>query len=288
MIKVTDYKPHISEEKKQVVDELKKLMDQYPVVGAVDVEKLPAKQLMVMRKKLSKTAKIIMTKKRLIGISLDKSKKDNIVELKQYLKGMPALIFTNENPFSLFKVLKKNKSPAPIKAGETAPKDIEVKAGPTEFAPGPIIGELGSIGIKTGVEAGKIAIKEDAIVAKEGDVVSAKLAGLLQRLGIQPMEIGLNITAVYENGIILKKDVLDVDEEQYISDIKQAASDAFRLAIAEAIPNKDTITQLISKAHSDSYALADAQDIITSENVDKVLAKADRQAAALSEKVKES
>ncbi|MBI2112759.1 50S ribosomal protein L10, partial [Candidatus Woesearchaeota archaeon] len=37
-------------------------------------------------------------------------------------------------------MLEKNKSNAPAKPGQVAPKDITVKAGATSFAPGPIIG----------------------------------------------------------------------------------------------------------------------------------------------------
>ena len=46
-----------------------------------------------------------------------------------------------------------------------------IPAGPTPFAPGPIIGELGMLKIKAGIEAGKVVIKEDAHVAKKGDVI---------------------------------------------------------------------------------------------------------------------
>ena len=73
-----------------------------------------------------------------------------------HLKGMPALIFTKENPFSLFKTLKKSKTNAPAKANQTAPFDLIVPKGPTSFAPGPVIGELAILGIKSGVEINEI------------------------------------------------------------------------------------------------------------------------------------
>ena len=117
------------------------------------------------------------------------------------------VLFSKENPFSLFKVLKKNKSSAPAKAGQKAPKDILVSKGGTNLPPGPMISQLSNVGIKTGVENGKIAIKEDCIVAKEGDEISQPLAEVLTRLEIEPMEIGLNLSAVYENGEILTKSV---------------------------------------------------------------------------------
>ena len=49
-----------------------------------------------------------LAKKRLIQIAIDKVKdKPGIEKLKEHLKGMPAIIFTNENPFKLFKSLEK-------------------------------------------------------------------------------------------------------------------------------------------------------------------------------------
>ncbi len=288
MIAVSEYKAKPSDEKKKVVKEFAELIDKYPVVGAVDVENLPAKQLMEMRKKLKGTAIIKMTKKRLLNLALDNSSKKNIQELKEHFKGMPALLLTEDNPFKLYSLLKKNKSSAPIKAGDEAPKDIVVPAGATEFAPGPIIGELGGVGIKAGVESGKVVIKEDAVVAKEGEIVSGGLAGLLQRLEIHPMEIGLNLVAVYENESILRRDVLDIDEEEFKKTLEQAAGDAFKLSIGASIPTKDNIKHLLGNAHMDAYKLADAQDIITSDNADKLVAKAEMQAKNVESKVEET
>jgi large subunit ribosomal protein L10 len=278
-------KAHVSNDKKKIVEEFKALIKEYPVVGAVDVEKLPAKQLMIMRRKLQGSAHIQMSKRRLLAIALEESGIEGLPELKNHLKGMPALLFSKDNPFKLFKILKKNKSPAPLKSGETAPKDVVVPAGPTGFAPGPIIGELGSIGLKAGIEGGKVAIKEEKIVLKEGEKVNAKLAALLQRLEIFPGEIGLNLTAVFENGDVLTKSVLDIDEDAFLAQITGAANDAFRLTIGISLPVKENITHLISLAQTDAVKLSDGADILTNDNVDSVLAKAEARASALKSKL---
>ena len=112
-----------------------------------------------------------MTKKRLMKIALDqiKNEKNHIEELEKYFEGMPAFIFTNENPFKLSKLLQKSKTRAPARAGQTAPEDIVITKGPTPFAPGPIISELSGVGLKVGVENGKVAVKEDTVIVKKGD-----------------------------------------------------------------------------------------------------------------------
>jgi large subunit ribosomal protein L10 len=275
---------HVSNEKKQQVLDLTKLMNDYPIIAVLNLENLPARQLQVMREKLRKTVVIRMSKTRLITLAIDQSDKKGIAQLKSYLKGMPALLFTKESPFLLFKTLKKNKSKSGIKAGQVAPHDILVPKGPTGFAPGPIIGELGALKIKAGIEGGKVAIKEDCIVAKKGAVADAKLASVLQRLGIEPMEIGLDLVAAYENGEILTKEILDVDEEAYMNMLIQAHTDALKVALEVAYPSKDTMILLIQKAFTDTKTLALDREIVSKDIINELLAKAQAQADALQSK----
>ncbi len=276
---------HVSESKKKEVAELAKLIEKYPIIAIVNMENLPAKQLQVMRESLRQKVLIRMSKARLIKLAIQASKKENISKLSEYIKGMPALLLTNESPFRLFKTLKKNKSKTAIKPGQKAPNDIIVPAGPTSFAPGPIIGELGALKIKAGIEGGKVAIKADALVAQEGDVVNEKLASVLSRLGIEPMEIGLDLVAAYEKGEILTKKVLDVDEGKYIQMVMQAHSDAFKLAMETGYPTKDTIILLLQKAFSESKTLAIEQGILSKDTVNEIIARAEAQAGALSSKI---
>lgn len=276
-----------AERKKKVVKRFAKLIDEHNVVAAVNVENLPAKQLMQLREQLRGKAHLEMTKKRIIKKAFEKSKKEGIQDLGQHLKGMPALLFTQDNPFKLYKELKENKSPAPIKAGQEAPKDIVVTSGPTSFAPGPIIGELGSLGVKAGIEGGKVAIKKDSVVAKEGDIVDDQLAGILSRLEIFPMEIGLNITAVHEDGSILHKSVLDIDIDAIRQKFTQAHSDAFKLSIGATLFLKENMEHHLSTAHLNALKLAFSTEILNSETINKMLGDAEMHATALDQKVSE-
>jgi large subunit ribosomal protein L10 len=267
-------KAQVSEVKLQTVHELTKLIEEYPIIAIANMENLPARNLASMRTKLRGKVHISMTKKRLIQKAIEGSKKPGMQDLKGHLKGMPALIFTKENPFSLFKTLKKNQSKAPIKAGQVAPTDLMVPAGPTSFAPGPIIGELGQLGIKAGIDQGKVVIKQDAVLAKEGAVVNDKVASFLQRMGIEPMRIGLNLTAVYEHGAVTEAKFLDIDEEKFMRDLQACALEAKSLAFNAAIPLKENIDSLIQKAHYDAAGFALEANLVTDENARQMLAKA--------------
>lgn len=254
---------HVSEEKKRSVDEIAKLILEYPIIGAVNVENLPTAQLQKMRGQLRGNVVLRIAKRRLIKLAIEKVKteKKGIEALEPQLIGMPALLFTKDNPFALFGNLKKNKSKAAAKPGQTAPADIVIEAGPTPFSPGPIISELTMAGLKTGVEGGKVAIKMEKVVVKKGDVIDAKMAGLLVKFGKEPMEIGLDLVAAYENGMVFNKDVLDFDADKFMINVSEGARYAINLAIEIGFPTKETIEIMISKAYLESKALAAEQKI---------------------------
>jgi len=273
----------ISESKLKAVQDIKNVIEHYPVIAIINLENLPARQLQKMKTKLRKDLEIKVAKKSIIEHALKLSSKPNVGKLAEHLVGSPALLLSKENPFRIYKMLKQNKSAAAIKPGQVTPKDLVLPAGPTPFAPGPIIGELGMLKIKAGIEAGKVVIKEDAHVAKKGDVVNDKLSSLLQRLGIEPMEIGLNLVAAYENGEILMGDVLDIDEKVFMKKLQSAASEALNLAVDIAYPSKDTIILLIEKSFKDSKAIALERDILADAIIEQIIAKANAQATAMLE-----
>lgn len=276
MTQKAGYTTHVSADKKAVVSELVKLFEQYPIVGAVNIENLPASQFQQMRAKFRSNYAIAVAKKRVIKVALEqaKAKRPGIEKLADSLEGMPALIFTKDNPFKLYKNLNQNKSPAPAKAGQKAPRDIIVPAGPTSFAPGPIIGQLGKFGIKAGIEAGKIVIKADSVAAKEGTVLTEELAGILTRLDIKPMEIGLNLVSAYENGEVFAKGVLAIDDAKVLADLQNMARQSFNLAIFSAIPNKDTIQLLVGKSFREAKAVTVSEGLPVKELINDVIGRA--------------
>ena len=280
IIKDEKKETHVSEEKKQEVAELKKLFTEFNSIALVNLIDLPSHQLQVMRKKLKEGTVVKVSKKRLIRIALESTTdKKGIDKFIPFLeKVTPALIFSKENAFKLSSFLRKNKSKVAAKPGQIAPKDLMVNAGPTPFTPGPIIGELGSLGIKATVEEGKIVVKEDTVVVKEGDEINAKIADLLAKLDVKPMEIGLNLVAAYEDGTVLDKDVLDFDEEMYVDKIKEYASDAFRLTVGIGYVTNDNIVLLIKKVESEVKALTKAAGLITEDTVKGMIGKAGKEA----------
>jgi large subunit ribosomal protein L10 len=204
--------PHVADWKKEKVADLENLTNSHEIIGIVNLADIPAPQLQTMRKSLSGKAILKMSRKNFIKIALDNVNKDNIEGLSDYLEGQPAMVFTEMNPFKLFKILEDSKTEAPAKAGAIAPADIVVPAGDTSFPPGPILGELQQAGIPAKIDKGSIVVQEDAVVVEEGEPVPKNVADVLTKLEIYPMEVGIDLLAVYEDNTIYTADVLKIDK----------------------------------------------------------------------------
>lgn len=243
----------IRKEKIEAVEKLAELIKSYSVTGILNLYKTPASALQKIKRELKDKAIIKVTKKSTLLFALDKVGKS---KLKEFVKDYPAIMLSNTDPFRLYLFLQKKKTPAFAKPGDIATKDIEVKAGPTDLPPGPAISSLTKVGIPAKVEAGKIAVAKDKVVCKAGEKISLELASALQLLKIQPMEIGLNVIAFEENGIIYTKEQLFIDEEKVLNDIQLAIQNAFNLSINSGYPTKETIAFMLAKAHMQAKALA--------------------------------
>ena len=274
---------HAAAWKKDLVKELVRDMTENPIVAIVDLHGIPGQQIQSMRAGLREHAKLKMTKNNLLLLAIDEAAKQRpgLDALKDSVGGQCAMVATDINPFRLFRQLEATKAPAPAKAGEIAPKDIVVPKGPTPFGPGPIIGDLQKIGIPAAIEGGKIVVRKDATLVKMGEPIPAPVAAMLPKLEILPMIVGLDLRSVFENGIIYKRDVLDIPEDYYTTMFATAAFSARALGVAIAFPAKDTIVPLIAKAFRESIALSITAAIPTRDNIGMLLAKADSQMLAL-------
>lgn len=281
---------HVADWKFTEVDDIKGLLLEYPVIGIVNMVNIPAKQLQKMRTLLREDVVIKMCRKSLMGHAIDKAakKEKSLASLNDHIEGeQPAFVFAKMNPFKLYKILDKNRTTAPVKANSVTPIDIEVKKGDTGFPAGPILGDLQQAGIPAAIEKGKVVIKQDKVVAKEGEKVSSILAVMLTRLGIEPMEIGLDMVAAYENGTVFLPDVLSVDEDKVLSDIQTAYQSAVNLSVNTAYVTKATAPLIIGKAAMEASALAVEATIFEPEVMDRIMSKAYSQMLSLAAGLKD-
>ena len=269
---------HVAKWKHGEVAEITNLLTSKKVVGIVEIGGIPGPQMQKMRKNLQKNAVIRSAKNTLILRALDEAenKLKGISGLKDAVKGQSAVIATDMNPFKLFSQIKATRTMTPAKGGEIAPHDICVNAGETNFKPGPIVGELQKVGIPAAIQDGKVVIKTDKVLVPAGKKIPSDIAQMITRLEIFPIEVGMTLHGVYEDGKIFGPDILDINIDEFKMKLQQASNHAFNLAVESVWVNKTTIIPLLQKAHRDAFVLAIEKNIITKETVKDLLSKAHR------------
>lgn len=232
----------------KTVEDLKNLIETKKTILIASIKNLPASQFQEISKKLRGKAIVKVPKKNLILRALDSSSKEAIKDLKEKLEDSIAILFSDLDSFELAGELSNNKSPAKAKAGQEAPEDIEVSAGPTDLVPGPAISELGALGIQIQIEKGKITIKEPRVIAKEGEKISSGAADVMNKLDIKPFSVGFIPLCAFDNEEGKFYSELKIDKEATLEELKTFYSKALSFAVEIGYSNENTIRFLIGKA----------------------------------------
>ncbi len=267
---------HVAQWKYNEIDKLTQLLTTKKVIGLAQIGGIPAPQMQQMRQNIRDIATIRSAKNTLLIRALDNAEKQSkgISVLKDSLKGQAVIIATDINPFKLHAQLKASRTKAPAKGGEILDHDLEVKAGDTPFKPGPVVGELQKVGIPAAIQEGKVIIKHDKVVVPAGQKIPADVAKMLTRLEIHPIDIGMQLNAVYEEGNIFTPDILDIDLDQFNANILKAGRNAFNLAYETTWVTPHTIFSLLQKAYHHSLALSLEGKIPTKTTIPQLLTKA--------------
>ena len=274
------HKAHVAKWKRDEVKQIVELLQGNPVIGLANVDAIPSAQMQSMRKALREDATVKISKNSLLAIALKEvgASRHGLDGLAGNIDGSTAIIATKMRPHRLYRRLEASKTKAPLKSGQKALEDIMVPKGPTEFKPGPIVGDLQKAGIPAAIDAGKVVIKQNKVVLKAGEAASQDLATMLTRLEIFPMTVGMDLKAVFEDGTIYTRDMLSVDE---VARLQQAHRQALNVAVFVAYPSKASLPFLLSKAYSGLIGVAGKlNDEAFSDKVKEALAARAAAAAA--------
>jgi large subunit ribosomal protein L10 len=266
------------------VEELSKTILARPVTALVGVRGVPAAALQRMRRELrGKNRPIIVAPNTAIRHALEQAqkKRPELASLLDEVHDQTALLAADGNPFALYQEFLRTRSPTPAKGGELAPSDIFVPAQTTSFKPGPIVGELQHAGFPAAIEKGKVVLKKDTVIVRAGHVISRDVAGMLTRLEIFPLEVGLTLRAVVEGGTFYPTKVLAVDLDAQRAELLRAAQRALGLALEIGYATPATLPFLVARAHRRALAVAVAAGYPTPETVAPIFAQAMRAAAAV-------
>ena len=272
----------VLEEKSSEVEAIKDILKEHKSVGICSLKKVRASQLQELKKTMSGKVYLRVLKNTLMRIAIEELKQEDLKKLEDYLEGSNVYLFTDLNPFKLALLLERGKVKTTAKAGDTAAFDVVVPAGNTGQPPGPIISQLNGVGLPTRIESGSVWVSKDTLVARRGEEINERLAGVLSKLNIKAVELGISMRAVYDNGLIIVGEQLKVDVDATRRSVEASHQEAFALALGINYASKDTIKPLLQNAHQKAMALAVSAAIPTKDTIGDLIRKANAEMSSLS------
>ncbi len=261
--------------------QLQELPKKYKVISLIRMEKVRSTQILPLRKILKDDVEFVSIKDKIAKKALEQLDVPGIKELLVDLTGQCMFMFTNMSPFKLNVLLAKNKIMMNARGGDIASIDVVVPEKNTGIAPGPMLTEFKEAGIPTKIDQGTIWIAKDSTPVKKGEVIGEKLASILGKLDIKPVEAGVSLHVALENGLKYAADEMLIDVDKIRDEFAQAHQEAVSLSIEVAYVTPENISQILSKASQYARSLSVESGFMTDETREQILQKADGQARAL-------
>jgi mRNA turnover protein 4 len=183
--------------KQTIIDEVRGCCDAYHSVYAFDASNMRNAALKEVRAKLA-GSRLLFGRTKLLTAALGRSPseeyRDGICQVAQALAGGEAgLIFTNEKPAVIERVLEETQTPEFARAGNLATEDVELPAGPLTNFPHNMEPYLRKLGLPTKLDMGVVTMLTEYTVCTEGEQLSADAAKLLQLLNIKQAVFKLSL-----------------------------------------------------------------------------------------------
>ncbi|MBT7244965.1 MAG: 50S ribosomal protein L10 [Euryarchaeota archaeon] len=269
--------PKVASWKKDTVSDLTEMLQNGGTLAVIDIHGVPAGAMLGMRAGLRGNMSIQVAKKRLMKIAWEAAGND-FADLEELYSSavQPALLQTDLSSFQVFSELKKTEAGRAGKPGDVAPHDIIVDKMDTGMPPGPIVGELNSVGIPAKILKGSVQIQKKVTILKEGEEFEGDLGMMLSKIGINPIVTGLRLCGTIEDGTRFQPATLDIDYEQFESDLISFGAGAFNLACNIRWFTTQTTPTLLSKASGEALAVALEAAIVTTDTLPHLIGRANR------------
>ena len=272
----------VLDEKSTEVEAIVDILKEHKSIGIASLKKVRASQLQELKKSMAGKVYLRVLKNTLMRLAIEEINQADLKKLEVYLDGSNVYFFSDLNPFKLALLLERGKVKTTAKSGDIAAMDVIVPAGNTAQPPGPIISQLNSVGLPTRIESGSVWVSKDTLVVRRGEVINEQLAGVLSKLGIKAVELGISMRAVFDHGLMITGDKLKIDVDATRRSIEQSNQEAFALAMGISYPSKETIRPLLQNAHQKAVALAVSATIPTKETIGDLIRKANAEMTSLS------
>ncbi len=273
--------------KTQMYQQLQELPKKYKVLAIIKTNKVRSTQILPLRKTLKGDVEFVSIKDKVAQKALEKLDVPGIKDMIGELTGQCMFLFTNMSPFKLNVILAKNKIMMIARGGDIASMDIVVPAKNTGIAPGPMLTEFKDAGIATKIDQGTIWIAKDSTPVLKGEVIDEKLAVILGKLDIKPVEAGISLYTALEDGLKYTEEEMVIDVEKIRGEFAQAHQESVSLSIEAAYITAENISQILGKAAASARSVSIESGFMTDETKEQILQKADAQAKAVAEQAKD-
>jgi large subunit ribosomal protein L10 len=273
--------------KTQMYQQLQELPKKYKVLAVIKMKKVRSSQILPLRKTLSGEVLFFSIKDKVAKKALEKLDVAGVKDIADKLTGQCMFLFTNMSPFKLNVLLAKNKIMMAARGGDLASFDIVVPAKNTGIAPGPMLTEFKEAGIPTKIDQGTIWIAKDSTPVLKGAAISDKLASILGKLDIKPVEAGISLYSALEEGVAYAEEEMIIDVEKIRNAFTQFHQEAVSLSIEAGYVTADNIMQILSKASQSARSVSVEAGFMTDETKEQILQKADSQAKSVAGKAKD-
>ena len=272
----------VLDQKSSQVDSIKGILEEYKSIGIASLQKVRASQLQEIKKTMAGKVHLRVLKNTLMKLAIEEMNNEDLKKLEQYLDGSNVYLFTDLNPFKLAMLLEQGKVRTTAKSGDIAANDVVVPAGNTGQPPGPFISQLNAVGLPTRIESGSVWVSKDTLVVRKGEEINERLAGVLSKLDIKAVELGISMRAVFDNGLMITGEQLKVDVNATRRSLEQSNQEAFALAMDIFYLSKETIKPLLQMVHQKAVALAVGAAVPTKETIGDLIRKANMEMTSLS------
>ena len=261
--------------------------NQYKNIALIRMEKVRASQISTLRKKLNDT-KIFSIKDRIAKKALIKTNVQRITNIINGINGQCMLVFTNMSPFKLSLILAKNKTMLLAREGDVSNIDVVISAKNTGIAPGPILTDFKENGIPTKIDQGTIWITKETTIIKKGEKISSKLASILGKLSIKPIEATVRLNGAIEDSKYYNNDELTLDTNTYIFRIIESYKNNILLSTKCNYIMPENISMIFTNLVNQAYNISMNIAYITDDNKKQIVSNAYNYALVLSSKIKEA
>ena len=136
------------------------------------------------------------------------------------------------------------------RGGDIASVDVVVPAKNTGIAPGPMLTEFKEAGIPTKIDQGTIWIAKDSTPVLKGEAINEKLAAILGKLDIKPVEAGITLFTALEDGLKYAEEEMIIDVEKVRDNLHKHTKKQFHYLSRQHMSHQKTSNKYWQKQHN--------------------------------------